>query len=343
LGDSDGSFSRSDPLDPHSALQTMTEPAFTLTLAPAYWLLAAFFGVVGALNFRQRRWVRGMFWLLLGALFITAPSLPTPITGALVIITAALAFAANSERLDDARTKSLEADAAEHSLKLGAKLLKPAIALPLLTVAMTLIVRAAAPELGVGLVLTDAPLIGLVIAVLLVLLIASWDLRFTPKRAAIQGAQVLDQIGWPVLLPMLLAILGAVYAKSGVGDALAANLFSVFPTDNRYVCVLLFGTAMALLTMLLGNAFAAFPVVLAAVGIPLVVKLHHGDPLAMSAIGMLCGYCGTLMTPLAANFNLVPVVLLDIADRNAVIKAQIPTALALLAGNLALLCALVFR
>jgi hypothetical protein len=43
--------------------------------------------------------------------------------------------------------------------------------------------------------------------------------------------------------------------------------------------------------------------------------------------GMLAGFCGTLMTPMAANFNLVPVTLLELKDPNAVIKAQIPTAL----------------
>ena len=43
----------------------------------------------------------------------------------------------------------------------------------------------------------------------------------------------------------------------------------------------------------------------------------------MAAIGMLSGFCGTLMTPMAANFNIVPAALLELADRNAVIKAQI--------------------
>lgn len=36
---------------------------------------------------------------------------------------------------------------------------------------------------------------------------------------------------------------------------------------------------------------------------------------------MLSGYCGTLMTPMAANFNIVLASLLEI-DKNAVIRAQ---------------------
>lgn len=315
----------------------------TLTLEPAFWLLALFFAVVALVCFQRNEWLRGAFWLALGALFVLAPYLPSVWTGALVLLSSMLAFAANSQRVSDTDAKAQEALAAERSLALGRRLLKPAIALPLVTVALTLLLRALHGEVAFSFSLNDAPLIGLCGAAMLVLLVACLDLKFAPQQSAILGARVLNQIGWPVLLPMLLAILGAVYAKSGVGDALAAHLNGIFPTDNRYACVALFGVSMALLTMLLGNAFAAFPVVLAAVGIPLVVKLHHGDPIVMSALGMLSGYCGTLMTPLAANFNLVPVVLLDIQDRNAVIKAQIPTALWLLAGNVGLLCLLVYR
>ena len=38
---------------------------------------------------------------------------------------------------------------------------------------------------------------------------------------------------------------------------------------------------------------------------------------------MLTGYCGTLMTPMAANFNIVPAALLELDDPYAVIRAQI--------------------
>jgi uncharacterized membrane protein len=49
------------------------------------------------------------------------------------------------------------------------------------------------------------------------------------------------------------------------------------------------------------------------------------------------------MTPMAANFNIVPAALLDLPDQNAVIKAQIPTAIPLLAVNILLMYWLVFR
>ena len=53
------------------------------------------------------------------------------------------------------------------------------------------------------------------------------------------------------------------------------------------------------------------------------------------------------MTPMAANFNVVPANLLELPDRdsalNGVIRAQIPTALILLVVNMALMYAFAFR
>jgi uncharacterized membrane protein len=100
---------------------------------------------------------------------------------------------------------------------------------------------------------------------------------------------------------------------------------------------------MALFTIVMGNAFAAFPVMTAAVGLPFVIGELGGDPARVCAIGMLAGFCGTLMTPMAANFNIVPAALLQLKDRDAVIKAQVPTALPLLAINTLLMYFFVFR
>jgi uncharacterized membrane protein len=57
---------------------------------------------------------------------------------------------------------------------------------------------------------------------------------------------------------------------------------------------------------------------------------------------MLSGFCGTLVTPMAANFNIVPAALLELTDRNAVIKAQLPTAAILLIANTVLMYVFVF-
>jgi uncharacterized membrane protein len=115
------------------------------------------------------------------------------------------------------------------------------------------------------------------------------------------------------------------------------------PVGDAFAVVAAYAVGMALFTMVMGNAFAAFPVMTAGIGLPLIVKLHGGDPAIMGAVGMLAGYCGTLMTPMAANFNMVPAALLELPDQNGVIKVQIPTGLMLLAVNTFLLYFLVFR
>ena len=58
---------------------------------------------------------------------------------------------------------------------------------------------------------------------------------------------------------------------------------------------------------------------------------------------MLAGFCGTLMTPMAANFNIVPAALLELKDQYGVIKAQIATALPLLAANILIIYLAAFR
>ena len=140
-----------------------------------------------------------------------------------------------------------------------------------------------------------------------------------------------------------MAALGAVFALSGVGQAVADLTTRVVPADNPLAVVAAYTVGMALFTVVMGNAFAAFPVMTAGIGLPLIVRRLHGDPAIMGSIGMLSGFCGTLVTPMAANFNLVPVALLELPDRWAVIRAQAPTALVLLAVNTALLYALIFR
>lgn len=57
---------------------------------------------------------------------------------------------------------------------------------------------------------------------------------------------------------------------------------------------------------------------------------------------LLLPVLGTLTTPMAANFNVVPAALLELPDRNGVIRVQLPTALILLLGNIVLMYLLAF-
>jgi uncharacterized membrane protein len=163
--------------------------------------------------------------------------------------------------------------------------------------------------------------------------IFAW-LKPPPLAPLQEGRRLIDAVGWAAVLPMMLAALGVVLADTGVGRTIGGLILTVIPEGAIFPAVVAFGLGMALLTILTGNAFAAFPVMATAIGVPLLIQAHGGDPAVIGAIGMLAGFCGTLMTPMAANFNLVPAALLELKDPNGVIKAQIGTALPLLAINI---------
>ena len=82
---------------------------------------------------------------------------------------------------------------------------------------------------------------------------------------------------------------------------------------------------------------------IAAIGVPILIQQDGGDPAVIGAVGMLAGFCGTLMTPMAANFNIVPAALLELRNQYGVIKAQVATALPLLVANILILYFAAFR
>jgi uncharacterized membrane protein len=192
----------------------------------------------------------------------------------------------------------------------------------------------------------NATLISLILGVLIALVAIMIWLR-PPLLAPLQeGRRLIDAVGWAAILPQMLASLGAVFLAAGVGDQVGRLFADFIPLDSRVAAVAAYCIGMALFTVLMGNAFAAFPVMTAAVGLPVVVGTFGGDPAIVCAIGMLAGFCGTLMTPMAANFNVVPANLLELPDRkaalNGVIRAQIPTAIPLLFVNIVLMLILAF-
>ncbi|MFM2300546.1 MAG: hypothetical protein RLZZ84_282, partial [Pseudomonadota bacterium] len=189
----------------------------------------------------------------------------------------------------------------------------------------------------------QATLVSLALGVILALAIGLAWLRPPVLQPLEEGRRLMDAVGWATILPQMLASLGAVFALAGVGGVVGDLATALIPDGSRLGAVLAYGLGMAAFTMVMGNAFAAFPVMAAAIGLPLLVHQYHGNPAIIAAIGMLCGFCGTLMTPMAANFNIVPAALLDLKDRNAVVKAQVPTALPLLIVNIALIWFLAFR
>jgi uncharacterized membrane protein len=165
-----------------------------------------------------------------------------------------------------------------------------------------------------------------------------------PVDAAVQeGRRLAEGVGWAMILPQLLASLGALFAVAGVGEIVGGLAPLAIPEGSRLAAVLAFTGGMALFTILMGNAFAAFPVMMGGIGLPVLVFGLGGNPVVIGAVGMLAGFCGTLLSPMAANFNIVPAALLELTDRYAVIKAQWPTAVALWLFNTGIIWGFAFR
>jgi uncharacterized membrane protein len=208
----------------------------------------------------------------------------------------------------------------------------PALVVPAAALAGTL----AAPHL-VGLIdPRQATLVSLAAGALLgVALLVLW-LGQPLAAAVVEGRRLAHNVGWAMILPQMLASLGVLFLAAGVGDIVGRLAPLAIPDGSRLAAVLAFTGGMALFTMLMGNAFAAFPVMMGGIGLPVLVAGMGGDPAVIGAVGMLAGFSGTLATPMAANFNIVPAALLGL-DRMAVIRAQWPTALVLWLFNTALI------
>lgn len=316
-----------------------------------YWLVGAFLIATALMNLRQRRFPMAAFWLVLSAPFLAGEAIlgahaagsewPAQAMGVGVL---ALGVLAARSRLGIHQDSDAEVQRRQHSAaKLGNRLFGPALAIPLLTVALYLGATAMARY---GMPIFEAKtltLSALGLASVLALFAGLRVTRARPAESIMQGRRLLDSLGWAVLLPMILATLGGVFAATGVGDTIAALASAVIPIDSRMACLLAFALGMVVFTIIMGNAFAAFPVIMAGIGLPLLIERHGADPASLGAIGMLTGYCGTLLTPMAANFNIVPAVLLELPDQHGVIRMQVPTALALMLVNILLMAFLVFR
>jgi len=309
-----------------------------------YLLLGLMFAAAAWLNLKDRsnpkHLRRASFWALYAATFLFGTWLPPFVVGCLAIGMALLAGLGLGK---SGAGEPSETERRAGAARLRNRLFVPALLIPLVTVLGTLLLQNYTPG-GKPLVeLKDATLVALGISVIVALAAGLYILRQPFAVSLTESRRLVDAVGPVVALPQLLAVLGAVFAVSGVGQVVAHLVGRFIPVDSVLAVVCAYCLGMALFTLVMGNAFAAFPVMTAGIGLPLIVKLHGGDAAIMGAIGMLAGYSGTLMTPLAANFNIVPAALLELPDQNGVIKVQIPTGLALLVVNTLLMYFLVFR
>jgi len=317
----------------------------TLSIVHLYYLVGAILAITAVMTLADRQHTRryssAFFWSLYSLVFLVGDLVPPVWVGVGVIVMALIAaFGGVGVGRHLARTPQQYLDSAK---RLGNRLFIPALAIPVVTMVGTLtakyLVFGGTPLLDPR----NATLVSLGIGCVVALALGCWLTHETPVQGIRESRRLTDALGWALVLPQMLGMLGLVFSDAGVGKAVAHITTSYINMDVRFFAVAVYVIGMALFTIVMGNGFAAFPVMTGGVGVPVLVGVYHGDPAVMAAIGMLSGYCGTLLTPMAANFNIVPAALLELPDKNAVIRAQIPTALTLLLCNVFLLNFLMFR
>ena len=315
-----------------------------LSIQHLYYLVGAILVLTAGMTLADtqhpKRYSSALFWALYALVFLIGEKLPPVWVGADVVVMALIAG------LNGVGAGHHAARTAEQYLtsakRLGNKLFMPALAIPLVTVIGTL----SAKYLSIGgLPLIDpknTTLVSLGIGCVISFGLACWLTKESPVQGIRESRRLTDALGWALVLPQMLGMLGLVFSDAGVGKAVAYVTTSYINMDIRFVAVVVYVIGMALFTVVMGNGFAAFPVMTGGVGVPILLGVYHGNPAVMAAIGMMSGYCGTLLTPMAANFNIVPAALLELPDKNAVIRAQVPTALTLLLANVFLMNFLMF-
>jgi uncharacterized membrane protein len=282
-----------------------------------------------------KRFGSAVFWGLLAFSFWFGDLLTDVGNGVLVLVLAAVAGTGLIGRgsTDNAGSE----DRQRSSDRYGNKLFLPALIIPFTAFVGTLLFNYT-PLKAAGVIDTKAvTLVLLGVGVILALIVCFGWLKPPPLAPVEEGSRLMNAVGWAAVLPQMLAALGAIFAAAGVGTTIGALVSGIIPHGSVFLAVLVYALGMVMFTMIMGNAFAAFPVMAAAIGVPILVHADGGNAAVIGAVGMLSGFCGTLMTPMAANFNIVPVALLELKSQYAVVRAQVPTALVLLAANVAIL------
>ena len=267
-----------------------------------------------------------LFWGILSAVFMFGDYIPSQIVGALVIVIAVLSA---TKQINIGTLKQLdETFATLKAEKLGLK-----IFIPSLSIAIIAMLIASFTDFSGTVAIGISSTLTLVLTFVIT--------KAKPKEFLEDSNRMYQSMGSFVILPQLLASLGVLFTAAGVGDKISAIISGVIPTGNVLVGVIAYCVGMAVFTAIMGNAFAAFSVITVGVGLPFVFA-QGGDPVVCSVLALTAGYCGTLLTPMAAHFNILPAALLELKDKNAVIKAQAPIAIILLVTHIFLMYTLGF-
>ena len=267
-----------------------------------------------------------LFWGILSAVFMFGDYIPSQIVGAFVIVIAILSA---TKQINIGTLKQLD----ETFVNLKAEKLGLKIFIPSLSMAIIAMLIASFTDFSGTVAIGISSTLTLVLTFVIT--------KAKPKEFLEDSNRMYQSMGSFVILPQLLASLGVLFTAAGVGDKISAMISGVIPTGNVLVGVIAYCVGMAVFTAIMGNAFAAFSVITVGVGLPFVFA-QGGNPVVCSTLALTAGYCGTLLTPMAANFNMLPAALLELKDKNAVIKAQAPIAIILLVIHIFLMYTLGF-
>lgn len=267
-----------------------------------------------------------IFWTILAIIFIAGAAIPPVVVGALLLVIGVLTA---SKQVNIGNLKMPNVDFAE----MQAKKLKNKIFLPSIVIAVGFLVIAQFTSLS-GTVAIGIASVAAVITTFLVL-------KAKPKHLVEDSNRMVQSVGSTSILPQLLAALGTVFTAAGVGDVISSGISNFIPEGNILAGVIAYCVGMAVFTMIMGNAFAAFSVITVGIGLPFVFAQGANVAIA-GALALTAGYCGTLLTPMAANFNIMPAALLETKDKNVVMKCQSLFAIILLVIHIALMYFLAF-
>lgn len=301
--------------------------------------LVSFDAAIRATKNEEAKIGTSLFWCLLGIIFMFGKMIPSVVVGGLLVVMGCLT-ATKQVRMGKF-VESTPESRQSASEKVGSMIFIPAVSIGIVAFLLSLIKYNITVD---GVVksqsLDGAVMTGTACLVALVLAIVICKPRVDETRS--DTSRLLMQVGASCLLPQLLGALGEVFKAAGVGNVISKIISNVVPEGNIVIGVIVYVLGMVIFTMIMGNAFAAFTVITIGIGFPFVIA-QGGNPAVIGALGMTAGYCGTLMTPMAANFNIVPCAVLETKDQKwAVIKAQLPMAVVMIVIHIVLMLVLGF-
>lgn len=294
-----------------------------------FYILVGLMLIVTAVRvFRDRtnpvRLGTSAFWLLLGIVFALGNYIPFIVDGILIMLMGVLTF---FKQVKLGKVVDLdEAESEMSAAKIGGWIFVPCISLAVFAVAVAQVAPFGplSGQIGIGI----AAILSLIVAVIIT--------KAKPKVVLDDADRMIQQVGTTGILPQLLAALGVIFNAAGVGTVISNGISGFVPEGNRLIGVIAYCLGMMIFTMIMGNGFAAFTVITAGIGVPFVIA-QGADPVIAGALAMTAGFCGTLLTPMAANFNALPAALLEMKDTNGVIKAQAPIAVIMIVVHVVLM------